>query len=43
MFRYCASLGIEPWPTSPKQMEEIIQQEIAKWGPVIRHAKIEPM
>ncbi len=38
-----ASLGIDPWPTSPKQMEDIIQQEIAKWGPVIRHAKIEPM
>ena len=38
-----SNLGIEPWPTTPRQMEEIINQEIAKWGPVIRHAKIEPM
>jgi tripartite-type tricarboxylate transporter receptor subunit TctC len=38
-----ASLGIEPWPSTPKQMETIIAQELDKWGSVIRRAKIEPM
>ena len=35
------ALGIEAKPTSPKQMDTIILAEIAKWGKVIREARIE--
>jgi tripartite-type tricarboxylate transporter receptor subunit TctC len=37
-----ASLGIEAWPSSPKQMESTITADIGKWGKVIRDAGIEP-
>jgi len=36
-----ASLGIEPWPSSPQQMGAVIEQDTAKWGKVIRNARIE--
>jgi len=37
-----AGLGIEAWPSSPKQMETVIAADIVKWGRVIREARIEP-
>jgi tripartite-type tricarboxylate transporter receptor subunit TctC len=37
-----ATLGIEAWPSSPKEMESVIAADIIKWGNVIRGAKIEP-
>ena len=37
-----ATLGIEAWPSTPKEMESVIAADIIKWGNVIRGAKIEP-
>ncbi len=36
-----ASLGIEAWPTTPQQMQAVIQADTVKWGKVIREARIE--
>ncbi len=36
------TLGIEAWPSSPREMESVIAADIIKWGNVIRGAKIEP-
>jgi tripartite-type tricarboxylate transporter receptor subunit TctC len=35
-----AQLGSEPNPMSPTQFKELIVEETAKWGKVIREAKI---
>lgn len=37
-----AALGIEAWPSSPREMESVIAADIIKWGKVIRGARIEP-
>ena len=37
-----ASLGIEAWASSAKNMESVIAADIIKWGKVIRSANIEP-
>jgi tripartite-type tricarboxylate transporter receptor subunit TctC len=37
-----AGLGIEAWPSTPKQMDTVIAADVLKWGTVIRNAKIEP-
>jgi tripartite-type tricarboxylate transporter receptor subunit TctC len=34
-------LGIQPWPSTPQQMQTIIEADIQKWGKVIRDARIE--
>ena len=35
------SLGIQPWTSTPEQMQAQITADIAKWGKVIRDARIE--
>lgn len=35
------TLGIQPWASSPQQMQAIIARDTAKWGDVIRKANIE--
>lgn len=36
-----ATLGIEPWTSTPQQMQGIIEADAQKWGKVIRDARIE--
>jgi tripartite-type tricarboxylate transporter receptor subunit TctC len=35
------TLGIQAWPSTPQQMQALIQADTAKWGKVIREARIE--
>lgn len=35
-------LGAEPYPGSPESFAKIVVAEIAKWGPIVREAGIEP-
>jgi tripartite-type tricarboxylate transporter receptor subunit TctC len=34
-------LGIQPWASSPQEMQALIAKDTAKWGEVIRKARIE--
>jgi len=34
-------LGIQPWTSSPQEMQALIAKDTAKWGEVIRKARIE--
>lgn len=36
------NLGAEPFPGSPESFAKIVVAEIAKWGPIVRAAGIEP-
>ena len=36
-----AALGIEPWTSTPQQMQDTITADIEKWGKVIREAGIQ--
>ena len=34
------TMGAEPWPTTPEQGQKFIAAEVARWGKLIRAAKI---
>ena len=35
-------LGAEPYPGSPESFAKVVAAEIAKWGPIVRAAGIQP-
>jgi tripartite-type tricarboxylate transporter receptor subunit TctC len=39
---FLANLGAEPFPGDAKALEDMTKAEVAKWGDIIKQAKIEP-